>query len=93
MEIQQIEGEDKTATFELLGISDIMTYPLLYTLLDDKNVVIATYNLGHPQLDTPILTIQTKRGKPETALKKAVTSLKAEYAAALKLFQKEAKKT
>lgn len=92
MEINLISKKDKTAVIELTDVKETFIYPLVDRLLDDKDVHLAAYRTGHPQLDRPTLTVKTDRVKPETAVKKAAENLAEEIATLKKEFEKAMKK-
>lgn len=92
MEINLISKKDKTAVIELTDVKETFIYPLVDRLLDDKDVNLAAYKTGHPQLDRPTLTVKTDRVKPETAVKKAAENLADEIATLKEEFEKALKK-
>ena len=92
MEINLVSKKDKTAVIELTDVKETFIYPLVDRLLDDKDVHLAAYKTGHPQLDRPTLTVKTDRVKPETAVKKAAENLAGEIATLKKEFEKALKK-
>ena len=92
MEINLISKKDKTAVIELTDVKETFIYPLVDRLMDDKDVNLAAYKTGHPQLDRPTLTVKTDRVKPETAVKKAAENLADEIATLKKEFEKALKK-
>ena len=92
MEINLVSKKDKTAVIELTDVKETFIYPLVDRLLDDKDVHLAAYKTGHPQLDRPTLTVKTDRVKPETAVKKAAENLANEIATLKKDFEKALKK-
>jgi DNA-directed RNA polymerase subunit L len=92
MEINLISKKDKTAVIELTDVKETFIYPLVDRLMDDKDVNLAAYKTGHPQLDRPTLTVKTDRVKPETAVKKAAENLADEIAVLKKEFEKALKK-
>lgn len=92
MEINLVSKKDKTAVIELTDVKETFIYPLVDRLLDDKDVHLAAYKTGHPQLDRPTLTVKTERVKPETAVKKAAEDLAEEVATLKKEFEKAFKR-
>jgi DNA-directed RNA polymerase subunit L len=92
MEINLISKKDKTAVIELTDVKETFIYPLVDRLLDDKDVHLAAYKTGHPQLDRPTLTVKTERVNPETAVKKAADNLAEEVATLKKEFEKALRK-
>lgn len=92
MEINIVSKKDKTAVIELTDLKETYIYSLVDRLMDDKDVRLAAYKTGHPQLDRPTLTVRTERVNPETAVKKAAESLAVDMKALKKEFEKSVKK-
>ena len=74
---------------EIIGADDTLLYPLIHQLLVDENVEDASYTAGHPKLDSPVLTVKVKDGKPQSALKKAARALSSEFEGARELVEKK----
>ena len=55
----------------------------------DKNVESAQIFQRHPVLDKPLIYVKMRSGKPETAIKKAVKTLSANFEKALGILEKE----
>ena len=75
----------------LSDVKETIVHPLIDKLLDDKDVLLAAYKTGHPQLDKPILTVKTQRVNPETAVKNAADRLAEEIKSLKKEFEKAIK--
>jgi len=71
MKINILERSDKEIYVEMDVTDMTLLHPLVEEMIKDKNVDIAEYKIGHPELDKPVLHVRTKSGKPETAIKKA----------------------
>ncbi|MFO7618869.1 MAG: DNA-directed RNA polymerase subunit L [Thermoplasmata archaeon] len=79
MKIEILERSDKEVYIQM-DITDMtLLHPLVEELIKDKNVDIAEYKIGHPELDKPVLHVRTKSGKPETAIKKATKNMVDSY--------------
>jgi len=64
---------------------------LVSELLKSSDVAEAGYYIGHPYLDKPLLTVKTKRSKPQAAIKKAAEGLAEQYRDLRMLLEKELK--
>ena len=93
--VQRVENliskEKKTVVIELTDVKETLVHPLIDKLLNDKDVLMASYKTGHPQLDKPKLTVKTGKLKPETAIKKAAESLVADFETLKSQFEKNVK--
>jgi DNA-directed RNA polymerase subunit L len=79
MELRKIVQNDKELELEVIGEGETLLQPLKEKLLQDKKVDLATFILGHPELENPRIFVRVKKGKPEDALKRALDSLISEY--------------
>lgn len=75
MELKLINKEKDSMEIEILGENETLLEPLKQKLLEDDNVEIATFLMGHPMLESPKLIVKVKSGKPQAALKKAAKAL------------------
>ncbi len=91
MQLRLLEKEKNSLRIEILNADETVLYPLITALLNHEDVADARYFTGHPQLDKPVLTIETKKGNPQTILKKVAEDLASEYAGAKQLLEKELK--
>ena len=91
MQFRLLEKEKNSLRVEISNPDDTVIYPLLSALMTHEDVEDAKYFTGHPQLDKPVLTIVTKKGNPQSVLKKVADGLAAEYASAKQLLEKELK--
>lgn len=89
MQLRLLEKQKDSVRIEVANPDDTVIYPLISTLLKDEDVADALYYTGHPQLDKPVLTIRTKKGSPQVALKRAAHRLAEEFAETKKLLEKE----
>ena len=91
MQLKLLNKEKDSMEIEVAGEDETLLEPLKQKLLEDENVEIATYLMGHPMLESPKLIVKVKSGKPQAALKKAAESLAEQYGEARKLLEKELK--
>ncbi len=89
MQLRLLEKQKDSLRVEVTNPDDTLIQPLLIALLKDEDVADALYYSGHPQLDKPVLTVRTKKGSPQAALKRAAKGLAEDYAGARKLLEKE----
>ncbi len=67
---------EREKDFIKIKVEDIDVLPaLVKELNEDENVSFASFAIEHPLEDNKILVVRTKKGKPETAIKKAIKSL------------------
>jgi DNA-directed RNA polymerase subunit L len=89
MQLRLLEKQKDSIRIEVANPDETLIQPLVATLLKDEDVADALYYSGHPQLDKPVLTVRTKKGSPQAALKRAARGLADEYAGTRKLLEKE----
>jgi DNA-directed RNA polymerase subunit L len=89
MQLRLLEKQKDTLRLEVSNPDDTLIHPLVAALLKDGDVADALYYSGHPQLDKPVLTIRTKKGNPQAALKRAAQNLSDEFSSARTLLEKE----
>ncbi len=88
MELNLVSKSKDSMEIEIVGEDETLLYPLQQKLLEDKAVVFATYDKGHPLLDNPKLIVKVKEGKPQAALKRAAKALANDYKKFRELFEK-----
>lgn len=91
MQLRLLEKTKDSIRVEVANPDDTVVYPLIAALQRDEDVADALYYTGHPQLDKPVLTIRTKKGSPQAALKRVADGLAGEFSEAKKLLEKELK--
>lgn len=89
MQLRPLETTKDSIRIEILNPDETVIYPLITALLKDPEVEDALYYTGHPQLDKPVLTVKTKKGSPQAALKRVAEALAAEFGGAKQLLEKE----
>ncbi len=87
MEIKVLESEQNRIKLEFVGKSHTLVNAIVKELWNDKATVIAGYNLKHPQVDNPILVLETKAKAPKKVILDAISRLEnstKEFAVAFK---------
>ncbi len=79
MKAYTINKTDKTITVGLENINMTMVAPLLKSLNDDSNVVVARFIDQHPELQDRRLFIEVKKGDAADAFKKAAKAVSDYY--------------
>lgn len=75
MKMSILERSKDEILIELDRADMTLLHPLVEELMNIKNVEIAEYKIGHPELDRPMLHVKMSSGTPETALKNASKAL------------------
>jgi len=88
MQLRLLEKGKTSIRVEISNPDETVIYPLLTALQRHEDVSSALYFTGHPQLDKPVLTVETKKGNPQAVLKKVAEGLAEEYGAAKQLLEK-----
>jgi len=91
MELKLVDKGKNFLKIEISEADDTLLYPLISELLKDKNISEARYVTGHPQLDKPVIFVKVKKGRPQTALKKAAETLSDQFRQCRELLKKAAK--
>lgn len=91
MELRLIESKKTYARIEVSEIDETFLYPLVDELMNDKDVTEARYISGHPQLDKPVIYVKVKKGKPQTAVKRAAAKISKEFKEARENLEKQLK--
>ncbi len=89
MEFKLLEKKKDSIKVEIKEPDETLINPLIHELLQDKNVVDARFTTSHPQLNTAVLTVEVKEGKPQAALKKAAKALANQFLEARQLVEKQ----
>jgi len=79
MELKLLEKDGKSIMLEIIDVDETFMNPLIEALLKNKAVVNATYYVGHPQLDNPVLKVTVKSGSPQKIIKEEAEKLAAMY--------------
>lgn len=75
MELKIIDKTDDEMHLEIIGENHTLLNMLKSTLLDDKRVQIATYDMKHVSISDPILFVKTDGVDPIDVIKDATDSL------------------
>lgn len=79
MEIELVEKDKNSIRIRLIDADMTIINPLLHELDQDETIDEVNYQMGHPELDKPMLYIRVSRGKPQTALKRVAKSLSGQF--------------
>lgn len=92
MEIKILKKTDTEIEVEIRGEDHTLMNALKASLLKDKDVRVATYDIVYPGISNPILHVRTSGSEdPVEALKAAAKDLAAECDAFIDLFAKGSK--
>lgn len=89
MKMSILEKSKNEILIELDKTDMTLLHPLVEELMKIKNVEIAEYKIGHPELDKPMLHVKMISGTPETALKSASNALIKTFSNLEAQFEKE----
>ena len=76
MKIKVIKKEKNKLELEIVGEDHTFCNTLRKELWNDKDVKIAGYNIEHPLISNPVLTIETEKKDPKKVLEAAIKRLK-----------------
>lgn len=76
MKIKVIEKEKNKLKLEIIGEDHTFCNSLRKELWNDKDVQVAGYNIDHPLVSNPVLTLETVNKDPKKALEAAISRLK-----------------
>lgn len=91
MELKLLDSTKTQARIEISEMDETLLYPLVDELLRDKDVSEAKYVSGHPQLDKPVIFVKVKKGKPQTAVKRAAANISKQFKEAKQNLEKQVK--
>jgi len=89
MKMSILEKSKDEILIELDQTDMTLLHPLVEELMKIKNVEVAEYKIGHPDLDKPVLHVKMSSGKPETALKNAAKTLNNTFSDLMEGFEKK----
>jgi len=72
---------------ELPEQNETLLHILTERLQEDKRVDTASYYIGHPELDNPILKIKTSSSTPKVVLKNVADSIAKDFAELRKIVE------
>ncbi|MCD4739805.1 DNA-directed RNA polymerase subunit L [archaeon] len=93
MTLKILNETTKSMQFELEGEQHTFPALLCWALLKDPRVSFAVYNVDHPLIGIPQITLRTERKKPMNALLDATKLLDKEFKEIDKQLGKTAKST
>lgn len=76
MNIKVIEKEKNKLKLEIIGEDHTFCNALRKELWNDKDVTVAGYNIEHPLVSNPVLTLETEKKDPKEVLGSAIKRLK-----------------
>jgi len=77
MQVKVLEKKANELKIEIEGENHSFCNALQRTLLEDKTIEMAGYNIPHPLISNPIVYVRTKgQRKPETALRNAAEKIR-----------------
>jgi DNA-directed RNA polymerase subunit L len=79
MELNLVERTKDSVTIRIKDVDMTLIQPLLNKLSVDPDVSIVRFVDKHPELEDPILTVTTKKGAPQDAIKKAAHAISDYY--------------
>ncbi len=76
MQLRVLSRTSKELKIEIEGEGHTLCNLLESVLLEDEDVEFAGYDIAHPLVSSPVISIHTKNGrKPEEALREAVEKI------------------
>jgi DNA-directed RNA polymerase subunit L len=79
MELKLVQKEKDLIKVELEAVDEAIINLFITELLENDDVKLATYSKGHIEEDKCIMTVQMKKGRPVTAMKKIADTLAEEF--------------
>ena len=91
MEIKVLESGKTLLKMELVGKSHTLANAIVKELWNDSEVLVAGYNLKHPQVNHAVLVLETKKKDPKKVLIDAMKRMDKNYQEFSNKFKKIAK--
>ncbi len=76
MEVDVIKEDKDLIEVKIIGEGHTLCNLIRQELSDSEGVSFSSYNLKHPLVSSPILSLKVEKGKPRKILLDAVVSLK-----------------
>lgn len=76
MEINVLENEKNSLTFEVKGADHTFCNAFKEELSKIEDIDIATYTISHPLVGVPKFFVKTKKSSPKKAIEAAIKALK-----------------
>ena len=80
MEIKVIEKKKNKLKLEIIGEDHTFCNSIRKELWNDKDVKVAGYNIEHPLVSNPVLTLETDKKDPRKVLEATIKRLKSKNA-------------
>ncbi|MBI5871917.1 DNA-directed RNA polymerase subunit L [archaeon] len=91
METRVLEKTENKLKLEIIGKTHTLCNCLVHELWNDKNILVAGYQLEHPILSNATLIVETKKEDPVKVMQNAIKRLKKQNADFLDKFKAVAK--
>jgi DNA-directed RNA polymerase subunit L len=92
MDVKVLKKTDTEIELEIKGEDHTLLNALKASLLNDKDVKVATYDIEFPGISNPVLFVRTNGSEdPIDAIKKASKALAGDCEAFLELFSQKAR--
>jgi DNA-directed RNA polymerase subunit L len=89
MEINILEEKKNKLVFEIKGENHTMSNLLTKELWKDSKVKVTGYNIAHPLVGVPKITVETDGEDPREVVLKAIRNIKKDCESFSKAFDKE----
>ncbi|MBU4502483.1 MAG: DNA-directed RNA polymerase subunit L [Nanoarchaeota archaeon] len=76
MEIKVLEKKKNKLKLEIIGEDHTFCNTLRKELWNDKDVKVAGYNIEHPLVSNPVLTLETDKKDPKKVLEATIKRIK-----------------
>lgn len=91
MEINVLEENKNRLVFEMKGEDHTLSNLLTKELWKDSHVKVTGYNVAHPLVGIPKISVETDGEDPRESVLKAIKNIKKDCESFMKAFDKEVK--